>query len=233
MRKAGAALLLLLLGMFPLLGLAEPGVFELLGGLLPEPGGTVQLTVEEAEGERVDGLAGAQLLLRCASGEAMTLELTLPGTQEATTLKLTAEDVIWTAAGQPEHTLRWEVLAPQVSTSEEGWSIRLTGPEQELISLSVRQQPGALELNGGYISAGGSVYSLWDSFSCPTDETERFWSVTFDEDELLLEGSGVRQTAGDGGWQQEERLTVSLNEETLGSVLVRTTFTPAGASAVN
>lgn len=227
MRKIGAALLLLLLVMCPVLGLAEPNVFELLCGLLPQ-GGTVEITVTETEEEGLEELAGVQLQLCCVPGDSLSLELTLPGTQEQFNVILTAEAVCWTAAGEPSHTLPWEALAPQVSLSEEGWSIRMTGPEQELISLNVRQQPGRLELNGGYISAGGSVYGLWDSFSCSANETERFWSVTFDETELLLEGSGVRQLAEAGGWQQEEQLLVSLNEEEQGSMAVRTVFTPAG-----
>ena len=109
----------------------------------------------------------------------------------------------------------------------------MTGPDSELISLSVKvvraQGDESLweqwEIIGGFITGPGSVCSLWDSGEQAEGVTKHTVAFTYDEHELMTEGTG-RIAQADGVLSGEEAADILLDEEDIGSLRLTWTRIP-------
>lgn len=129
--------------------------------------------------------------------------------------------------------LTWETLNPHTTvTCEDGSTIKtsMTGPEQELINFTAKVQGTdlndyKLSFQGGFITASGAVYGLWDNLTGSNGSISRDFCVTFGEGEIVVEGSGeeATETAENGTLTvtRIENCTVYLNEEEIGTLTIR------------
>ena len=128
----------------------------------------------------------------------------------------------------------WDALAPKVSVDAHQINVTMTGPDHELISFSCKvtgDHPDdcEVEVHIGFITGPGNVHSLWDGISNSDGETSREFYFTFSEEEYAIEGGGTNtvEAVEDGRMilTREEECTVTYNEDEIGTVTIRSTFT--------
>lgn len=238
MKKLFALLLasLLLLSVLPV-AFAEdaPSVYDALVSLVN--GRTFTLTVSaEADGELADVIArygtvtctlrqdGDRLLLNAAcEGEAF-LNVTADAEGlafETNLLENNAQNYTWAS------------LEPSVKLDGGRFEVSMTGPDHELIRFSCSidgESPDDYyaEIQVGFITGPGNVHSLWDGLSAHEGEAAREFYFSFSEEEYALEGEGAEsvERADDGlTITRDEELTVTYNEDELGTVAIHAVLT--------
>ena len=139
--------------------------------------------------------------------------------------------------------LSWEALNPRLTLSKEDASVlssSMSGPAQELINFSVKVQGTnltsyALGFQGGFITAPGAVYGLWDDLTGEDGSTTRSFCVTFGESEVVVEGSGEETVEEDEDGTltitRAEDCTVSMDEEEIGTLTIRSVLVVSGNTA--
>ena len=127
----------------------------------------------------------------------------------------------------------WAALMPEVTAGGDEISLRMTGPDHELITFSCRVNGGDLtdcevEVHIGYITGPGNVHSLWDGITHREGEAGREFYFTFSEEEYGIEGVGTTgiSTDGDGTTciTRDEECTVTHNEDEVGTVTFHSTL---------
>ena len=237
MKKTAVLLLALVLALTASVpALAESTVFDLLAGLIPDGGVTLTVSAE-AEGElaeliRTYGTVTCTLV-REAGG--VVLNASCEG-KAYLTARATAEDVSFETNLIENGAFRssWAALEPAVTAEAREISIRMTGPDHELITFSCKvtgTDPAdcEVEIHIGFITGPGNVHSLWDGITSRDGEAGREFYFTFSEEEYALEGEGTSVTETDEGGAltvtRDEELTVLHNEEELGTILFRSVLT--------
>ena len=233
--KKMTALLLALLLMIPMTAGAESPVFDLLTRLMA--GRTFTLTVSaEGEGELADIAAGYG-----------TVTCTLRREKDEILLDAACDGDAFLKAWATETGVRfetnllesgvfesdWAALVPDVTAGEDEISIRMNGPDHELITFSVKVSGTELtdcevEVHIGFITGPGNVHSLWDGITCRDGEAGREFYFTFSEEEYAIEGEGTAaaETDEDGTTTitRVEECTVTHNEEEIGTIIFRSTL---------
>lgn len=237
MKKTAVLLLALVLALTASVpALAENTVYALLAGLIPDGG--VTLTVyAEADGDlaeliRTYGTVTCSLALE--AGEVV-LNASCEG-EAYLTACATAEEVSFETNLIENGTFRssWAALEPTVTAEAGEFSIRMTGPDHELITFSCKvtgTDPAdcEVEIHIGFITGPGNVHSLWDGITSRNGEAGREFYFTFSEEEYALEGEGAAATETEENGAltvtRDEELTVLHNEEELGTVLFHSVLT--------
>ena len=122
---------------------------------------------------------------------------------------------------------------PEVSADKNEVSVRMTGPDHELITFSCKiigSEPAdcTAEVHIGYITGPGNVHSLWDGITSHEGKAGREFYFTFSEEEYAIEGEGTTamRTAEDGMTfiDRDEECLVTYNEDELGTVTFHSTL---------
>ena len=215
---------------------AEQTVYDVLNGLMGDREFTLTVSAE-AEGSLADIAAkygradcslrrengGIRLSVVSEGGAYLNVCLTEDGVSFDT-------DLIENGTFQSS----WEALLPEVSAGAGTISIRMTGPDHELITFSCKAEGSGpsecgVQVQIGFITGPGNVHTLWDSITSSDGEAGREFYFTFSEEEYALEGTGTAAavTGGDGITviTRDETCTVTLNEEELGTVTFRSVLT--------
>lgn len=213
----------------------EPGLYQLYAELLGNREITLTVNTENVVGLE-DELAPYGTVVCTARQDAgkITVRVTcgaeLLASAEADETGIRVES---TLLGIAPTELTWETLNPHVTViSEDGSAIKtsMTGPERELINFTAKVQGTdlssyKLSFQGGFITAPGAVYGLWDDLAGSNGSTSRDFCITFGESEIVVEGSGeeAAETAEDGTLSvtRTENCTVSMNGEEIGTLTIR------------
>ena len=215
---------------------AESTVYDLLSRLVA--GRMFTLTVSaEAEGSLAETIQQYGTVTCTLGTEAGGIVLNASCEGKAyLTARATAEEVSFETNLFENGAFRssWAALEPAVTAGNGEISIRMTGPDHELITFSCKvtgTDPAdcEVEIHIGFITGPGNVHSLWDGITSRDGEAGREFYFTFSEEEYALEGEGaaVAETGGDGALvvTRDEELTVLHNEEELGTVMFRSVLT--------
>lgn len=178
--------------------------------------GTVTCTLAQVDG---------QIVLRATcEGEAY-----LTATADAQTVSLETN-----LLENGTQSFDWAALEPSVKQEPGSILIQMTGPDHELIRFSCDvsgsdPEDCDLEISIGYITGPGNVHSLWDGVYTHGGEAEREFYFSYSEEEYALfgEGTALLERAEDGGLTitRDEELTVSYNDDELGTVAVHAVLT--------
>lgn len=208
---------------------SENDVYSLLTGLVNGRSFMLTVTAEDVDGLE-DFLAPYVSFVCTVKQEDDTIVLDVTAEGEAY-LKATAnaegvtlstnfiemEDVVTT----------WDALMPNITVENEDIKvikIGMTGPNQELISLSFKLKGESLddyqaEVYVGFITGPGAVYTLWDSFGAKDGSSNRDFAFTWDESEVLTEGSGT-EAFEDGCIVRDDETTVYQDDEEIGTLTI-------------
>lgn len=212
----------------------ETGLYALYSRLLGDREITLTVTVQNAAGLE-DALAPYGTVACTAKQERGKILVSVTCNGEVLAAGKADESGILVESpllGIEPTTLSWEALAPHVTLTEgNDFSLKtsMTGPGQELINFSAKAQGSdlasyALGFQGGFITAPGAVYGLWDDLTGKEGSTTRSFCVTFGESEIVVEGSGQEtvEEAEDGTLTvtRTEDCTVSMNEDEIGTLTI-------------
>ena len=211
-------------------------VYDVLAGLIGGRQFTLTVTAEGTEGlEDIVSDYGTVVCDLRREDEKILLDVTCDGNAclnvcaEAEKVKFDT-DLIAFGSFESE----WAALEPNVSVDDHQISITMTGPDHELISFSCKvtgSDPAdcRVEIRAGFITGPGNVYSLWDGITNTDNETSYEFYFSFSEEEYVIEGEGTNTVGStdDGGifLNREEECIVTVNEDEIGTLTIRSTLT--------
>ena len=214
---------------------AESPVYDMLTGLIA--GREFTLTVSaEADGELADIAVKYGQVICTLRQENDNIVLTVACEGDAyLNACASAEGVSFDTNLFENGTFQsgWTELSPEVTSSEGEISIRMAGPDHELITFSCKVDGQNLtdcvtEVHIGYITGPGNVHSLWDGITTRDGEANREFYFTFSEEEYALEGEGavtVEYVDGTIIITRDEECTVTYSEDELGTVTFHSVLT--------
>ena len=233
--KKTTVLLLALMFMFSASAKAESPVYGLMTRLLA--GREFSLTVSaEADGDLADIAAryGQAVCTLRQENDRIILSASCEG--EAYLNAIFTEEGVSVDTNLIENGVyqtAWAALMPEVSADKNEVSVRMTGPDHELITFSCKIIGSELadctaEVHIGYITGPGNVHSLWDGITSHEGKAGREFYFTFSEEEYAIEGEGTTamRTAEDGTTfiDRDEECLVTYNEDELGTVTFHSTL---------